>query len=101
MFATLGLLAFLSALLVLAGTGFAVRRLRLRLQRTPRAFPGRGEPLVVGFFHPYCNSGGGGERVLWMAIASMHKLFTIKLKGRVQWRCVVYTGDAAPVRGLT
>lgn len=23
---------------------------------------------VVGFFHPYCNLGGGGERVLWAAI---------------------------------
>lgn len=20
---------------------------------------------VTGFFHPYCNDGGGGERVLW------------------------------------
>ncbi|UKZ73375.1 hypothetical protein TrVFT333_001021 [Trichoderma virens FT-333] len=23
---------------------------------------------VVGFFHPFCNAGGGGERVLWAAI---------------------------------
>jgi len=23
---------------------------------------------TVGFFHPYCNAGGGGERVLWVAI---------------------------------
>lgn len=21
----------------------------------------------IGFFHPYCNAGGGGERVLWVA----------------------------------
>lgn len=24
--------------------------------------------LVVGFFHPYANNGGGGERVLWQAV---------------------------------
>ncbi|KAI0076731.1 glycosyltransferase family 4 protein [Panus rudis PR-1116 ss-1] len=24
---------------------------------------------IVGFFHPYCNAGGGGERVLWTAVA--------------------------------
>lgn len=26
---------------------------------------------VVGFFHPYCNAGGGGERVLWCAIRAI------------------------------
>lgn len=29
----------------------------------------------VGFFHPYCNAGGGGERVLWCAIRSILKRF--------------------------
>ena len=24
--------------------------------------------LIVGFFHPFCDSGGGGERVLWSAV---------------------------------
>ena len=24
--------------------------------------------ISVGFFHPYCNAGGGGERVLWQAV---------------------------------
>ena len=42
--------------------------------------------LVVGFFHPYCDSGGGGERVLWKCIAALHALSpTI--------HCLVYTGD--------
>lgn len=34
------------------------------------------EPLVVGFFHPYCNDGGGGERVLWTAIRALQKRYT-------------------------
>lgn len=28
---------------------------------------------VIAFFHPYCNAGGGGERVLWCAINAMQK----------------------------
>ena len=43
-------------------------------------------PVVVGFFHPYCNAGGGGERVLWTGIRALQKRY-----GFV--RCVVYTGD--------
>lgn len=28
---------------------------------------------TIGFFHPYCNAGGGGERVLWMAIKALYQ----------------------------
>ncbi|KAI9730969.1 MAG: asparagine-linked glycosylation protein [Claussenomyces sp. TS43310] len=41
---------------------------------------------IVGFFHPFCNAGGGGERVLWAAIRATQK----------RWpnaKCIVYTGD--------
>ena len=31
---------------------------------------------VVGFFHPYCNAGGGGERVLWVAIRALQKRYS-------------------------
>eukprot|EP00455_Lapot_gusevi_P047834 TRINITY_DN6532_c0_g2_i4.p1 TRINITY_DN6532_c0_g2~~TRINITY_DN6532_c0_g2_i4.p1 ORF type:complete len:496 (-),score=118.00 TRINITY_DN6532_c0_g2_i4:86-1573(-) len=47
--------------------------------------------LVVGFFHPYCNSGGGGERVLWKCIQTIQALAK-----RNPVRCVVYTGDPVP-----
>lgn len=42
--------------------------------------------LLVGFFHPYCNAGGGGERVLWCAMRSILKRYN-KVK------VVLYTGD--------
>ncbi|KAH9587762.1 asparagine-linked glycosylation protein, variant 2 [Schistosoma haematobium] len=42
---------------------------------------------IVGFFHPYCNCGGGGERVLWTAIKCMLE----KYKNIV---IVIYTNDA-------
>ncbi|KAK7060342.1 hypothetical protein VNI00_001107 [Paramarasmius palmivorus] len=41
---------------------------------------------LVGFFHPYCNAGGGGERVLWTAIAAIQR----NEKDMVS---VVYSGD--------
>uniref|UniRef100_A0A1I7ZL66 GDP-Man:Man(3)GlcNAc(2)-PP-Dol alpha-1,2-mannosyltransferase n=1 Tax=Steinernema glaseri TaxID=37863 RepID=A0A1I7ZL66_9BILA len=50
----------------------------------------RREPNVVAFFHPYCNAGGGGERVLWCAINAMIEEYGSKNK---DLRFVVYTGD--------
>ncbi|XP_068121149.1 GDP-Man:Man(3)GlcNAc(2)-PP-Dol alpha-1,2-mannosyltransferase [Hyperolius riggenbachi] len=46
---------------------------------------GKAKP-VVAFFHPYCNAGGGGERVLWCALRALQKRY----KNAVY---VVYTGD--------
>ncbi|XP_004210538.2 GDP-Man:Man(3)GlcNAc(2)-PP-Dol alpha-1,2-mannosyltransferase [Hydra vulgaris] len=42
--------------------------------------------ITVGFFHPYCNAGGGGERVLWCAIRALQNRYSFV-------KCVVYTGD--------
>uniref|UniRef100_A0A6I8SL47 GDP-Man:Man(3)GlcNAc(2)-PP-Dol alpha-1,2-mannosyltransferase n=1 Tax=Xenopus tropicalis TaxID=8364 RepID=A0A6I8SL47_XENTR len=41
---------------------------------------------VVAFFHPYCNAGGGGERVLWCALRSLQKRYKDAIY-------VIYTGD--------
>lgn len=41
---------------------------------------------IVGFFHPFCNAGGGGERVLWAAIRATQQKWPEAV-------CVVYTGD--------
>ena len=30
--------------------------------------------ITVGFFHPYCNAGGGGERVLWCAVRAIQNV---------------------------
>uniref|UniRef100_A0A1I8FEZ8 ALG11_N domain-containing protein n=1 Tax=Macrostomum lignano TaxID=282301 RepID=A0A1I8FEZ8_9PLAT len=40
-----------------------------------------------GFFHPNCNAGGGGERVLWLAVRALQ----IEHGNKVQ--LFVYTGD--------
>ena len=49
------------------------------------------ESVSVAFFHPYCNAGGGGERVLWCAVRAVQTRYPAA-------KIVVYTGDvdAAP-----
>ncbi|KAF9095236.1 asparagine-linked glycosylation protein [Mortierella sp. AD031] len=42
--------------------------------------------LIAGFFHPYCNAGGGGERVLWTAIRDIQENYPHVVS-------IVYTGD--------
>ncbi|KAL1304708.1 hypothetical protein AAFC00_003657 [Neodothiora populina] len=48
--------------------------------------PDRDWEGIVGFFHPFCNAGGGGERVLWAAIRATQERYPKAV-------CVVYTGD--------
>ncbi|GMY08240.1 GDP-Man:Man(3)GlcNAc(2)-PP-Dol alpha-1,2-mannosyltransferase [Fagus crenata] len=47
---------------------------------------GRNRKRAVGFFHPYTNDGGGGERVLWCAVKAIQE-------ESPDLDCVVYTGD--------
>jgi len=42
--------------------------------------------LRVGFFHPYCDAGGGGERVLWTGVRALRKRFPAA-------KLIIYTGD--------
>ncbi|TRY73648.1 hypothetical protein TCAL_12485 [Tigriopus californicus] len=74
-------------LLLLLGTflGLKFRVLGLKSQ------PINPDHVTIGFFHPYCNAGGGGERVLWVAIRALQKRFPVA-------KFLVYTGDldAAP-----
>ncbi|KAI4373888.1 hypothetical protein MLD38_011950 [Melastoma candidum] len=41
---------------------------------------------AVGFFHPFTNDGGGGERVLWCAVRAVQD-------DNPDLDCVIYTGD--------
>lgn len=45
--------------------------------------------IIFGFFHPYANAGGGGERVLWAAIKAT-------LEQSERNICVIYTGLDPP-----
>ncbi|KAG9508512.1 GDP-Man:Man(3)GlcNAc(2)-PP-Dol alpha-1,2-mannosyltransferase, partial [Fragariocoptes setiger] len=67
------IVVFILTALVLA-VSFAI----LKLRRTPYS---------IAFFHPYCAAGGGGERVMWCAIKSLHKRYP-------HYNISVYTGDS-------
>ena len=58
-----------------------------------RAYRARARRPTIGFLHPYCNDGGGGERVLWVAI---RELVARGIAHPDKWRMVVYTGDRIP-----
>ncbi|XP_067645074.1 GDP-Man:Man(3)GlcNAc(2)-PP-Dol alpha-1,2-mannosyltransferase isoform X2 [Eurosta solidaginis] len=75
--------------LVSATVLFAIFLLSLRswLQRCKKKLKDSYDgPVNIGIFHPYCNAGGGGERVLWCAVRALQaKYDNIKI--------VIYTGD--------
>ena len=72
--------AVATAVAVAVAVVIAVLRLTRLLARRP----------TIGFLHPYCNDGGGGERVLWVAI---RELVARGIAHPDKWRMVVYTGD--------
>ncbi|XP_068205696.1 GDP-Man:Man(3)GlcNAc(2)-PP-Dol alpha-1,2-mannosyltransferase-like [Palaemon carinicauda] len=81
---SLGITIILQLLVVLAGClcicWFLIKLAVLMIRRGEKGYK------HVAFFHPYCNAGGGGERVLWCAIRAIQRKYP-KVK------CYIYTGD--------
>eukprot|EP01133_Synstelium_polycarpum_P008919 gene8919-10451_t len=79
-------LAFISSflfvlvpLLVTASVLIILLRIRYTKRRPTDRF-------IVGFFHPYCAAGGGGERVLWCSVKAIQDEYP-------DVKCAIYTGD--------
>ncbi|KAH9891871.1 mannosyltransferase [Cubamyces lactineus] len=86
-----GLTGFLVGLLLAQAVGRILGLRRRNVQKRLQLFSELGiesksSPKIIGFFHPYCNAGGGGERVLWAAISALQR----KEPNIVS---VVYSGD--------
>lgn len=73
-------------LLLLAAVVLLVLGVRLWLNRIREARRAQDHRPAVAFFHPFCNAGGGGERVLWCAIRALQNSYP-------EVNVVVYTGD--------
>ncbi|CAG7815708.1 unnamed protein product [Allacma fusca] len=73
------------ASLVVAIGSFLLKQTVRKLKKNQKKSDDR---LSIGIFHPYCDAGGGGERVLWCAI----KCLQLRYSGH---RFVVYTGDVS------
>ena len=89
------LMSRLALCAVLAAVGLVVVLLLLTRIRIEIALRLRAGSMhnrrTLAFLHPYCNDGGGGERVLWVAL---RELVARGLAPPTQWRFVVFTGDA-------
>ncbi|CAG4987381.1 unnamed protein product [Colias eurytheme] len=64
----LGVLLFGAFVVVPCAFIFASWYMRIKERKLQRR---RRDGANVAFFHPYCNAGGGGERVLWVAIKAI------------------------------
>lgn len=58
-----------------------------RRRVTAARFHVRKEACIVGFYHPFCASGGGGERVLWKIV---HTLGVLHSRGAINLHVVIY-----------
>ncbi|RUS76150.1 hypothetical protein EGW08_016093 [Elysia chlorotica] len=83
---TTAMIFFVFTLLFLVAAAVVFLRVFAKL-RSKVFWDGDGrKKTTFAFFHPYCNAGGGGERVLWVAIRSIQKRYPTV-------QCVIYSGD--------
>lgn len=54
---------------------FAIWAMRVKEKKRQRRLK---SGITIGLFHPYCNAGGGGERVLWVAINAILTRYIIE-----------------------
>ncbi|XP_052744554.1 GDP-Man:Man(3)GlcNAc(2)-PP-Dol alpha-1,2-mannosyltransferase [Bicyclus anynana] len=64
----MGVLMFGAFVIVPCAFIFASWYMRIKERKLQRR---KKDGANIAFFHPYCNSGGGGERVLWVAIKAI------------------------------
>lgn len=62
-----------TASFLLFGLFFGVIILRQIIRSSKAKRLATSKQTSVAIFHPYCNAGGGGERVLWCAVRALQK----------------------------
>lgn len=70
------LFAFLIFIFTLSFVGLPAILLLLRWKFTSERQRNKSNKLKVAFFHPYCNAGGGGEKVLWVGLQELQKRYS-------------------------
>ncbi|PIA18007.1 UDP-Glycosyltransferase/glycogen phosphorylase [Coemansia reversa NRRL 1564] len=69
------------------GTLSHQKQCRARVEEATSPDTSSHAPYYAGFFHPYPNAGGGGERVLWTMIKAIQDKYPFIV-------CVIYSGDS-------
>mmetsp|Transcript_18405 Transcript_18405/g.31475 ORF Transcript_18405/g.31475 Transcript_18405/m.31475 type:complete len:118 (+) Transcript_18405:3-356(+) len=50
------------------------------------------DALIIGFFHPNCDAGAGGEKVLWQAVQALQSKANLANLGR-KVHILIYSGS--------
>jgi alpha-1,2-mannosyltransferase len=64
----------------------------LRLRNTKKKFSKK--LTIIGFFHPNCDGGAGGEKVLWSAVQALQMQ---KMKNDEKLQILIYSASKMPV----
>ncbi|KAJ3031639.1 UNVERIFIED_CONTAM: asparagine-linked glycosylation protein [Siphonaria sp. JEL0065] len=56
---------------------------------------GKAQKNKIGFFHPFCDAGGGGERVLWVLIAGL-----LKAAKYLHYSIVIYSKEGLELESV-
>lgn len=67
------LIAFAIFIVIVSFLGAPALFLLLRWKYTSQKAKAHSNKTRVAIFHPYCNAGGGGEKVLWVALDALKK----------------------------
>ena len=81
---TISISSITLVIVIIASYGIIVGK--WRTSRLLKEWSKQENQVTVGFLHPHCSSGGGGERVLWNSIQALQKRYSFIL-------CVIYTAD--------
>ncbi|XP_065882645.1 GDP-Man:Man(3)GlcNAc(2)-PP-Dol alpha-1,2-mannosyltransferase-like [Dysidea avara] len=82
---TITVIVFISV--ILFTTIFIVIVGRCNTNKLLKQWEQQDNQVTVGFLHPYCSAGGGGERVLWNSIQALQDRYSFV-------QCVIYTADS-------
>ncbi|KAB0800124.1 hypothetical protein PPYR_06384 [Photinus pyralis] len=86
LYSTKIVIAFVIFLITLSLVGLPLVFFILRWKFIAAKQRRKSEKQIVGLFHPYCNAGGGGEKVLWVGLLSLQRKYP-------DCEFYVYTGD--------
>lgn len=65
--------AFTIFIILAAGLVLPLYYIFLRRKFKYEKLKNASQDLCIGIFHPFCNAGGGGEKVLWVALQALQK----------------------------
>lgn len=70
-----------------------------KVGRNHKLNPGQRPTKVIGFFHPNCDHGAGGEKVLWQAVSALQKYVEVTTN-KFNIQVLIYSGSKMKVEDI-